>query len=836
MSSPLSLAWRLARRELRSGLGGFTVLLACLTLGVAAIAAVGVLNAGVLDGMRRDATALLGGDLRIESTNFPVEEAELAAILPEPARRADVVATNAMASGPAGRRVVVVALKAVDGAYPLYGAVQLDPPEPLPAALQGRGVAVERGLLARLDAAIGDTITIGAAAFQIRAVVEREPDRLGGFVSIGPRALISLADLPATEVIQPGSLARYSYRYALPPGQNAEAVLAAIKAAHPEDRWQARGPRDIEPRITRVVDRLASYLTVAGLTALLIGGVGVALAVQSYLAGKTATIATFKCLGAPSGLVFRIYLLQVLVLAGLGVLLGLMLGQALPYLVRWLTEGLLPVRIVTGFYPLPLLVAAGCGLLTALSFALWPLARAREVSAAGMFRALIEPPRRWPARPVLALLGACLLGLAGLAVIGVTDKWLAAIFVGVAALAAPALAGLARLLLAGLRLIGQRGSARLRMALANLHRPGAQAASVVVALGAGLTVLTMVALLGRNLAAEVEQSLAVRVPSMFMIDIQPNQRAALEQAIAGIEGAAIQQLVPIIRGRVVRINGVPADQTGIQHWTLRQDRGFSYAGPMPAGTELVAGSWWPADYQGPPLVSIEDEVAEAYGVGVGDKLAFNVLGRVIEAEIASLRPEIDWSQGRLDFVFLFSPGVLEAAPHTLAAAVDLPAEAEPALLDAVATQLPNVTPISMRQLADQLAEVMGQIRLAVAAVAGVTLTSGVLVLAGAVAAARRRHLYESVVLKVLGARRRDLLRLFAVEYLSLGLTAAVAGAMLGVLGAYVIVTFVMALPWHFSSIPMLQVTAIALALTLVAGFAGTWRLLGRPAARLLRAP
>jgi putative ABC transport system permease protein len=359
---------------------------------------------------------------------------------------------------------------------------------------------------------------------------------------------------------------------------------------------------------------------------------------------------------------------------------------------------------------------------------------------------------------------------------------------------------------------------------------------VIVALGAGLAVLTMIALIERNLAAEVDLRLPGRIPSLFLIDLQRDQRAPLEDLIAATEGAAVVQIAPVIRGRVVRIGGVPVDQTGVEHWSLRRDRGLSYAAAMPAGTELVAGEWWPDDYSGPPLVSVEDEVAEAYGVGVGDRLSFNVLGRVIEAEIANLRAEIDWGRARLDFVFILSPGVLEAAPHTLAAAVSVPPAVEAALLDRVAEKLPNVTPISVRELVARVGEVMQKIKLAVAAVAGVTLLSGILVLSGAVAAARRRHLYESVILKVLGARRFDVFRIFLIEYLGLGTTAALAGGILGSVGAAAVVIWAMKLPWVFSLTTVLAVLLLALLITLVAGFLGTWRLLGRPAASVLRSP
>ncbi|MEM8949058.1 MAG: FtsX-like permease family protein [Pseudomonadota bacterium] len=836
MIADFSLAWRLARRELRSGFAGSIVFLACLTLGVAAIASVGVINAGVLEGLEEDSSALLGGDLKIESTNRPVDEVRLEGLAPADARRSDVVRTNGMAYGDGDRRVVV-GLKVVDDAYPLYGSVTLDPPDlPLAEALSDRGAVVERGLLARLDVDIGDPIRIGDADFTVRAVVEREPDRIGGFVSIGPRVFIHMDDLAASAIIQPGSLARFDYRFALPPSVDAEAQVQALKAAHAEADFQVNGVRDIQPRVTRVVDRLASFLTIAGLASLLIGGVGVALAIQNYLTGKIRNIATLKCLGAKSRTIFRIYLLQVLAIAAIGVSLGLVIGQALPFLISALTEGLLPVQIRTGFYPLPLLIAAGCGLATTLAFAIWPLARAKDVSPAGMFRALLAPPKRWPDLPMLLLLAGCLLALIVFAVIGVSDKELALIFIGVALASALLLTGVAKLILLVTKQLARRGSTRFRMALANLHRPGAHTTSIVVALGAGLTVLTLVAVLNQNMRAELDQSFSNRVPSVFFIDIQRDQLDTFEAIVEEQTGSAQLQLLPTIRGRVVRIKDVPANQSGVNHWTLRRDRALSYSATMPEGTEIIEGAWWPEDYDGPPKLAIEDDVAEAYAVNVGDKLTFNVLGRMIEAEIAVVRREIDWSQGRLDAAFLFSPGTLEAAPHAFAAAVDVDAAGEPALLDAVAAGLANVTPISMREVGGRIRGIMDKVRLAILAVAGVTLISGLLVLAGAVAAARRRHLYEAAVLKVLGARRSDLLRQFAIEYLSLGVVAALVGGVLGLIGAFIVVTQVMQLAWVWTPGTMAAILTLALSLTLAAGSFGAWRVLGRSAGPVLRAP
>jgi putative ABC transport system permease protein len=360
---------------------------------------------------------------------------------------------------------------------------------------------------------------------------------------------------------------------------------------------------------------------------------------------------------------------------------------------------------------------------------------------------------------------------------------------------------------------------------------------VVVALGAGLAVLTMVALLQHNLVTELEERLPERAPAFFFIDIQPDQIGPFEQVIAGMDGAEVINKSPMLRGRVVRIAGRPADEASVDpevRWTVRRDRGLTFTAEPPPDGELIEGNWWPADYQGPPLVSIDEEVARGYGVGLGDRLGFSVLGRVIEAEIASTR-EVEWEDGGMNWLFVFSPGVLDAAPYTWVATVESEAAFDEALITAVTERLPNVTPISVRQVVAQLGEALAKIGLAVSAVGGITLLAGILVLAGAIAAARRRHLYESVVLKVLGARRSDLLRIFALEYLGLGLAAALAGAVLGTLGAAVVVVFVMDLSWSFSASAVFQVLLTALLVTLVAGFIGTWRLLGRSASAVLRA-
>jgi putative ABC transport system permease protein len=747
-----------------------------------------------------------------------------------------VTRTSTLVQSANGRRLAV-ALKAVDGEWPLFGAPLLDPPLPISSALADNGAVVERVLLTRLGLRLGDRVRVGNAEVTIRAVLVAEPDRLGGFISFGPRMLVGASTLASTAILAPGALAEFSWRAALPAGSDAATVAADLEREHPDVRWRARAVNDVQPRVARFTDRLATYLTLAGLTALLTGGLGIGLAVDGYLGARRSGIATMKCLGAAGLQIFAIYLIQVLALAGIGVLAGIVIGQLVPLAIFLVPEGVLPVLPAYGFYVGPVTVAAVAGFLTALAFAFLPLANARDVSPAELFRTLIAPEHRRSRLAYQAIVGALVAALALLAILAAPQPWLAFWFVLVAGAAAGVLAGVARLLLHVLRRISQRAPTGWSLPLANLHRPGSGAASVVIAVGAGLAVLTTVGLLQANLTSEVEARVAERAPRYVFIDIQPDQVERFREIVKRTPAATLLQQAPTLRARVVRINGQPADQVSVSEnvaWTLRRDRGLSYQGAMPAGTELVSGNWWPDNYQGPPLVSVEDEVAKGYGVGVGDTLSFNILGRTIEARIANLRKEIDWSSGRLDFVFVLSPGVIEAAPHSWIAAVDLPESGGAALIDTVADQLPNVTPIDIGEVTEQVENMLGKISLAIRSVAAVTLVSGALVLAGAVGAARRRHRYQAVMLKILGARRRDIVRLFVIEYLALGAIAALAGVTIGILAAAGIVIWLFDGSFTPAPATVGGVVLLALMLSLLAGVTSLWRTFGQSAAAVLR--
>ncbi len=836
------LAARLGRRELRGGLRGFRVFLACLALGVAAIAAIGSLSTAIQEGLRQDARAILGGDFEIRTVHQPASEAQQS-WLDEHATIARTAVLRAMArpaaaeNGAAGRMLVEV--KAVDGAYPLYGAVRLADGGGLDGALERRdgrwGAVVERGVLHRLGLRVGDVLRVGEAELAIRGVIEREPDRGTGIAIWGPRLMMARGALDTTGLIQPGSLIHYHYLVKLPPGADPAAWQAELDAALPEAAWRVRDLSDAGEGLREMIDRMTLYLTLVGLTALLVGGVGVANAVKSYLDGRAPTIATLKTLGAPAALVFRIYMVQIGVLAALGTAIGLAVGAAAPWALGGLLGELLPVSLRIGVYAGPLALAAAFGLLTALVFSLWPLAGAREVPAARLFRELVAPARHVGRRD-LALIGAAAAALAALAVVTAADRVLALWFVAgaVGTLAALRVAAAGIMRLAAHASGPRRGGAAWRLALANLHRPGAPTPSVVLSLGVGLTVLVTVALIQANLDRQVRERLPEAAPDYFFIDIQPDQVEPFETLLAGIDGVQAVERMPMLRARIVAVDGMPADQVETeQDWALESERGLTYSAEPPANAEVVAGEWWPADYDGPPLISFTADLARGMGLEIGDTLTFDVLGRRIEGRIANLR-QVDWSDLSMNFTVIFAPGTLETAPHTHIATVRTSDSAEQAVLDAVAARFDNVSAVRVKEVLETVSDLFNRISMAVRGTAAVTLLAGTLVLASALASEHRRRIYDAVVLKVLGATRGRVLQVFAIEFGLLGLAAAAVAAVLGTVAAYFVVTAVMKANWVFVPSVVATTVAACTAATVLLGLAGTWRALSHKAAPLLR--
>ena len=839
MAATLALSLRLAWRELRAGIRGFRVFLACLAIGVGAIAAVGSIAGAIEDGLADQARVMLGGDVDLRLSMRPAADAERA-YLAAAGRLSTTVEMHAMAQSGPQATPALVHLKAIDGAYPLFGAVELKPEMPLATALAVRdgipGAVAEASLMGRLGVTLGDTLRVGDATFELRATLVSEPDRLAIGVGFGPRLMIGSSALDATGLVQPGSLVRYHYRLALAPGTDVGRWVEALGRDLPHAGWRARDTREPQPRLDRWLRHLTTLLSLVGLATLLIGGLGVGGATRAYLEAKTETIATLKCLGASRRTIVGVYLAEVLGLAAAGIALGLVFGALAPILAGQLIGAFLPIELALAVHPAPLGRAALLGLLATLVFAVWPLARAGEVPAASLFRDLVAPERSRPSRGVLALIAGLALALAGLAIASVDDHGFAVWFVlgvGFALVVLRAAAsGLTRL--AGA--VPRPRRPRLRLALANLHRPGATTANVVVALGMGVTLLVAVALVAGNITRMIDRRLAEDAPAFFFLDIQPDQAAAFDATVAAIAGDGRVRRVPHLRGRITRIDGVAVEDAEIHPsaaWATSSDRGVTYAAAQPPGSRIVEGDWWPADYAGPPLISFDARLAGGLGVTVGDTLTINVLGRDITAEIANTRV-IDWSTLGINFAIVFAPGALEGAPQTYLATVHAAPADEDALARAVVERFPNVSVVGLRELLDGVRRVIGQLGAAARAVAAVTLATSVLVVAGAVAAGQRRRVYDAVVLKVLGATRGDVAKVYLAEFALVGVTAGLLAAGLGTLAGYLVVTRVLHAEWHFLPGAVALNATLCLVLALVIGFAGTWSALGRSTAAVLR--
>ncbi len=840
-----SLALRYALRELRSGLRGFYVFIACIALGVLAIAGVGSVAASLSEGLTREGRTLLGGDVAFSLIQREARPEE-AAFLRARGQVSVAAALRVMARGHDGK-LALVELKAVDGNYPMLGELTLDPKMPMADLLAERdgafGAAVDSLLLARLDLKLGDRITIGNGSFQIRSVVVAEPDKLAGNVGLGPRVLVSETSLRATGLLQPGSLVRWIYRVKLPDNaaddRAATRLIESARAALPEAGWWIRSSSNASPQLERNINRFTQFLTLVGLAALLVGGVGVANAVKSHIDRRRDVIASFKALGATGRDVFTIYLTQVILLAAVGSVIGLLAGAALPFVIVGAFGTLLPLPVVPALHPDELALSFVYGLLTALAFGLWPLGRVHDVPVAALFRE--EVAREWhrPRWSYLALMAVVIALLVAVAIGLAYDKRVAAVFVASSVAVFALLRGVAAGLMALARRLPRSRITMLRLAIANIYRPGALTPSVVMSLGLGLAVLVTITQIDGNLRRQFLAALPERAPSFFFIDIPTADADNFGAFLKQVAPQSTIEDVPMLRGRIVSARGVKADALNPSQdseWVLQSDRGLTYTGEVPKGSKVVEGEWWRPDYSGPPLVSLEKKIADGLKLKIGDEIVVNVLGRDIPARISNLR-NVDWQGLGINFVLVFSPNAFKGAPHshvaTLSEAHPDPAD-DARIIKQVADAFPTVTSVRVREALETVGTVVTNLVLAIRGASAVTLISAILVLGGALAAGHRHRVYDAVILKTLGATRARLLGAYALEYLMIGLATAVFGVFAGSIAAWLIVTRLMTLGFIWQAGSAAGVVAAALIVTVGLGLAGTLLALNQKPASVLR--
>jgi putative ABC transport system permease protein len=842
--SRMGTSLRIALRELRGGVRGFGVFLACLAIGVTAIAGVGSFARALSDGMLREGGRILGGDLAFYLIHRQANPAEMdffkakGAVSEIASLRAMTRATNGAAT--------LVELKAVDSAYPLTGRIQTEPNVPLARALQKvgnrYGAVAESTLLLRLSITPGTEVKIGDATFVITAAIVSEPDRVATGVGFGPRLIVSQEALQAAGLIQPGSLVRWGYRVKLNDGSDASLDATQVQARDlfPNAGWEIRTRSSASPQLERNVRRLAEFLTLVGLTALLVGGVGVANAVMHYLERKRADIATLKAVGASGGTVFSIYLAEIGVIAIVGIAIGVVAGTALPFAITSLFGKLIPLPLAPGIHFSVIALATAFGILVALAFALWPLGRAHDVPVSALFRDAVEQSNRLPRRRYVLMVVLAVVSLATLALFVAESRRIALIYI----VAAAAIFLVLRILAWGLMAIAAKlprpRSTALRLAISNIHRPGALTPSVVLSLGLGLALLVTLTLIDGNLRRQLTQSLPKSAPSFFFVDIPNNDVERFNAFIKQNGGNAELSEVPMLRGRILRVKDTPADQVKVdpeQAWVLQSDRGITFTDTFPEGSTLVSGEWWPKDYSGPPLVSFEKRAADGLGLKVGDKVSVNVLGRTIEAQIANLRT-VEWESLGINFVMLFSPNTFRGAPHTILATLTYPGggnqKAEIDLQRTVAGEFPAITTVRVKEALEAINSLVADIAVAVRGASSVTLIASILVLAGALAAGHHNRVYDAVILKTLGATRSRLLLAYGAEYAILGLATAIFATAAGAVAAWFVVENVMNFRFRFEPAAAGIAALTAVVLTIGLGLIGTWRALGQKPAPVLR--
>jgi putative ABC transport system permease protein len=837
--------FRLALRELRGGLSGFYIFIACLALGVMVITAVGALSDALKHGFQEQGEMILGGDItlaRMHARATAPERASIGAL----GRVSETAAMRAMARLPDGSEQALVEIKGVDASYPLVGQVEVESGKPFAEAMQSGGIVADPVLLERLGVKPGDLVKIGEAEIPVAAVLKSEPDGLADRMTYGPRVFLSLATLEKTKLIQPGTLIKWRYAVKRPAdADRSDAALKRardeIKAALPESGYTIVDRRDPSPQVTKTLERLRQFLTLIGLTSLLVGGVGVANAVATFIDRRRKVIATMKSLGATSRFVFAVFLTQILAVTAIGVAIGLVLGVVVPNVLMRFYGDLLPVQPEFDLSATSLVVAALYGVLVSLLFTLWPLGRAQTVSPSVLFREEVAPERRLPPTRIIIATVAIAAALVLVAVATSDSKRIALYFSGGLIVVFAVFLALGEAVTRLAQRIRRPRIPEVALAIGNIGAPGGLTRAVVLSLGAGLSLLVAVALANSSMLYELQARLPADAPSYFVLDIPKGEYAGLRDLVEQqVPGARLEE-APMLRGRLIRLADTPVEQVKAPpeaQWVLNGDRGLTYSDTVPEGSHVTEGRWWDKGYQGEPLVSFEAELARQLGLKIGDSVTVNVLGRNVSAKIANLR-DVKWESLALNFVMVFSPNTLAGAPHNLLATITLPkaasTEDEVRMARALGKAYPSVSAIRVKDAINAFSAIFEKVMTAVRVAGGVTLLAGAFVLAGALATAQRRRILEAVILKTLGATRWRLIRAHMTEYLTLAAITAVFAVVLGSIAAWFVVSEVMRIEFAFSWAAVAGALGLSLALVALFGGLGTWAVLRAPAVPYLKA-
>ncbi len=831
---------RHALYNLRSGLKGFWIFLTCLTLGVGAIAIIGSLGQSMERGLMEQGQPLMGGDVEFSLLHREVSDPEKA-FIEKQGTLSRVATLRAMST--TGVASTLVEIKAADDNYPLYGSVTIEGGGDARRLRQGQfqpyPVLVDPLLLGRLELKLNDTFKIGEITAMVAGVISTEPDRISDGIVFGPRVLMSHQALEASGLVQPGSLITWRYRVKLTDDTSLAAAKKVVTVANEQFKdagWRVRARDQAAQGADRFIERLSYFMTLVSIAALVIGGAGIANAVAAFVSRRLGTIATLKCLGISNRDIMGTFLIEIMLVGTMGIAMGCALGAIAPLAIKTFFGSVLPLPISDVVEWNALGFAALLGFLVTLAFAIWPLSRVSNIQGASLFRSNVMPAGGWPKpKALLASLTALALA-AALILLNFDNLWMTSIYLAGLLGSFLALGGLAFLLVKLFSRLALPQNVLLRHAVQSLYRPGSNAISVILALGLGLTLFVMLALTDGTLSRELRAGIPEKAPAFFFLDVRNEELPAFKSKLLENAGVSNISNAPMLRGRITKVRGIAAADVKVKpeaSWALRGDRGLTYSDELPTGSSLTSGAWWSADYSGKPLVSMSKDIAEGMDLKIGDMLTVNVLGRDIDAEIANLR-EVNWRSMGINFVLVFTPNTLKAAPHSHLVTIDMTNGDEAGLLNRVAQAYPSVTSVRVKDALATVTDLLNKMLIAVRSASAVTLLTGVLVLAGALAAGLSSRSFEAVVLKTYGATRAQLLTAFAIEYGLLGLVSAIFGIVVGSLAAWFLALFVLEMPWVFSPTTAIITALASMVLTTVAGLIVTYRALSAKPADYLR--
>jgi putative ABC transport system permease protein len=844
----LALAWR----ESRSSFRRFLLIVLAVATGVAALVAINSFTDNLRESVRKEARALLGADLALSMAGpFPeVAEGlldEVRRATTPPAEVARVVNFGAMVLVPGGETTRLVQVLAVDPGYPFYGAIETAPAGEWARLAATGGAVADGSLLVSLGAEVGDEIVLGEARFVLRATVLNMPGDVSLRSAFGPRVFIPRARVADTGLLTRGSRARYEAYLRLPPGADAQAIADRFRPRLSAERLNVRTVSDDQRRLSDTLSRFGNFLGLVALVALLLGGLGVASAVHVFIKRRMATVAVLRCLGASGGTVLAAYLVQAVVVGLAGSLLGAVLGAGVQVALPRLLKDVLPVDVPWSLSWTAVLGGVGVGVWVTLVFSLLPLLAVRRVSPLAVLRRDFEDegPRRDPARFAAAL--ALAASLVALAVIQAGRLSFGLGFAAGIGVALGALWLAAVVLVRGLRrFFPERLPYLYRQGLANLYRPANQTLMVVLALGFGAFLLSTLLLVQHNLLRGLRVDRGASRPNVVFFDVQPDQKDDVERLVAAA-GPLTAPVVPIVPMRIQSLKGRPAsellaieDETlRPERWALRREYRSSVREEPAASERLLEGAWWrPGEWRGrtdgPVPIAVEVGLAHDLKVGMGDLIVWDVQGVSVPSRVAALR-EVEWARFEPNFFVVFPEGPLDAAPRSfvLLSRVEDPSR-RAHLQRAVVLAHPNVSTLDLAAVQRAIEGVLDKVVLAIRFMALFSLAAGALVLAGAVASSRYQRVREGALLRTLGARRSQILRVLLSEYAVLGALAAGAAILLSAGAGWALLRFVFDQPFALPGPELLLLLLTVLGLTLAVGLAGSTEVWRRPPLEVLR--